>query len=455
MAIEVATVPHMERTLGRNNAEDIVNERFSFAQENASNSLQTTTDFIAALQEIFNRLNPPLPNVQVEEQTLVLENPSLGAEPTAPTDAQLTPAHVEAPDAPELTDVTLVDLPPISAQVPQAPGTEADFYYEETRYSSELAERLRSMLQAYVELGGTGLGAAVEEAIWTRALQRQEAEHERAYHEAEEYWAVRGWDMPPGPLAGRIGELNREIVRSRALLNAEISIEQARLAKQFTVETLTAGIQLENVERTHFNRVADRALEKAKAAVNAVITVYAEKVKSYVGTMEGYKAQADAAKAQSDAQNSINTNRVDLYKAKMDGYKARVTTELSIVENLAKVYGYRVTGYEALARTAAIQLDAQIREYEGRLKQEDLKTAVELKEADMVLQAYLAAMTMEVEGTKAGANIAAQIAASALSAIHASATIGDTSSRQDSVSFSHGEQLGNSASITESHTISE
>jgi len=455
MAIEVAKVPHMTRTLGANNAEEIVNERFDFAQEYAHNSFQTATDYLGALQSIFNRLNLPLPNVQVEEQSLSLENPSLGAEPTPPTDAQMTPGTVEAPQAPELADVTLMDLPAISAQVPEAPGSEADFYYEETPYASELATRLAAMLRSYVALGGSGLGAAVEEAIWTRALQRQEGENERAYREAENFFAARGFDMPPGALAGQVAEINREIVRNRTAINAEITIEQARLAKQFTVEALTAGIQFENVERQHFNQVATRALEAAKAAVNAIITVYSEKVKSYVATMEGYKAQAEAFKAQADAQNSVNDARVDRYKAMVEAYKARVTTELSIVENLAKVYGYRVDGYEAAARVAAIQLDAQIREYEGRLKQEDLKTAVELKEADMVLQAYLGAMTLEVEGVKGGANVAAQIAASALSAIHASATIGDSSSRQDSNSFSHSEQLANSAGITESHSISE
>jgi hypothetical protein len=455
MAITVATVPHMSRTLGGNNAEEIVNERFDFAQEYANGAFDDAQNYLLALQSIFNRLNLPLPDVTIDEQSLSLENPSIGAEPTPPSDAQLTPASVEAPDVPDLADVTLMDLPVISAQLPDVPGSEADFSYSQTAYASELANRLAAMLRSYVDLGGTGLGAAVEDAIWTRALQRQEGENERAYREAENFFAARGFDMPPGALVGQVTEINREILRNRTGINAEITIEQARLAKQFTVEILTAGINYENVERQHFNQTANRALEAAKAAVDAVITVYAEKVKSYVATMEGYKAQADAFKAQADAQNSVNDARVDRYKAMVEAYKARVTTELSIVENLAKIYGYRINGYEARARVAAIELDAQIKEYEGRLKQEELKTSIELKEADMVLQAYLAAMNMEIEGTKAGANIAAQIAASALSAIHASATIGDSSSRSDSNSFSHAESLANSASITESHSITE
>ena len=70
MAIEVAKVPHMSRTLGRNNAEDLVNERFGFMQQYVDHSFNNAADFLNALQEIFRRLNLPLPDVQVTEQNL-------------------------------------------------------------------------------------------------------------------------------------------------------------------------------------------------------------------------------------------------------------------------------------------------------------------------------------------------------------------------------------------------
>lgn len=455
MALQVAQVPHMTRTLGINDASEIVGERFDFAQEYAQQSFDTAADYLQALQAIFTNLNLPYPSVQVEEQDLVLDDTSIGSEPTAPTDAQLTPAAIDAPEAPDLADVTLIDLPVLTAVQPTTPGSEADFDYSETPYASQLADNLKAQLVTYLAAGGTSLGAEVEAAIWQRALDRQESEHERSYREVETYWSARGFDTPPGAMTGQLTEINREIVRSRIAINAEITIEQARLAKQFAVEVLGAGIQLENVDKQHYNAVAGRALDAAKSAVDAVITVYSEKVKAYAASMEGYKAQAEAAKAQAEVQISVNEARVDRYQAMVEAYKARVSTELSIVENLAKVYGYRISGYEAQARVAAVRLDSQIKAYQGRLQQEELKTSVELKEAEMVLQAYLGALSMQTSNAQAGANIAAQIAASALSAIHASATIGDSSSRSDQVSFSHSESLGNSANINESHSISE
>ena len=54
MAITVATVPHMSRTLGGNNAEEIVNERFDFAQEYANGAFDDAQSYLSALQSIFN-----------------------------------------------------------------------------------------------------------------------------------------------------------------------------------------------------------------------------------------------------------------------------------------------------------------------------------------------------------------------------------------------------------------
>ena len=126
--------------------------------------------------------------------------------------------------------------------LPDAPNGEltgADFVYNEGVYSSLLDAAVKEGLLNWIENGGTGLDADVENELWERTLARTEADNERAYREAENYFASRGYDLPPGALAGRLLEINREIVRNRTQINAEISIEQARLAQNNTQIQIT------------------------------------------------------------------------------------------------------------------------------------------------------------------------------------------------------------------------
>ena len=74
-----------------------------------------------------------------------------------------------------------------------------------------------------------------------------------------------------------------------------------------------------------------------------------------------------------------------------------------------------------------------------------------MKEAELTLQGYLGALSLTVEGQKALANVSAQLAASALSSVNASASLGDSLSRGVGMQYSHSEHLSNSSNLSESH----
>ena len=144
-----------------------------------------------------------------------------------------------------------------------------------------------------------------------------------------------------------------------------------------------------------------------------------------------------------------------MYAVEIEAYKVDVATELAIVKNIADVYLTKIHGYEADAKVADSLLNAQIKEYQGRIEQANNETNLSIEEAKMTLTAYLGALGLQEEGVKATGNIAAQLAASAMSAVNASASMGYSMSlgRNDGVQHSVG--VSRSANLSEQHEFIE
>ena len=234
------------------------------------------------------------------------------------------------------------------------------FFYNEEVYVSDLKDALTAALKSGVQNGGTGLGADVEDALWARARARREIENERIYQEAEEYFSSRGFTLPPGALAGRLFEALQEQTRANAQLNYEITIEQARLAQENTQFMLKTALALEDVEMTYAAKRADRLFEKAKY------------------DQEG---------------------RIELYKAHALAYEHEVKGEIAKTE-------------------------AQYKTYAVQLEHERNTLTLKIAEADANLKAAIAEYQLIQEAVKAGAQVSAQMAASALSSINTAAQLG-------------------------------
>ena len=86
--------------------------------------------------------------------------------------------------------------------------------WAEPQYQSELLPDLVEWVKRYMA-GGTGLPAPVEDALFSRARERNSAEERRAVQEAIDTWAARGFTMPPGMLVRQT-----DVVREQARLKA-------------------------------------------------------------------------------------------------------------------------------------------------------------------------------------------------------------------------------------------
>jgi len=425
---------------------DLAKEKFEQAQNYSGDAYQQAQAYLGVLSALF--ANAQMPETDIDysfvEDALTTEIES--KRPEAPT---IAASEVNAPSLPDIAEVT---APTITVPSSDFGDVETDFSFDEPAYSSDLIDAVKTALKNYVENGGTGLGADVEDAIWERARARLEIVNERTYNEALEFFAARGFTMPPGALAGRLQEALQEQTRADEQINYEIMIEQARLAQNNTQHVLTTSVNLEGIEKQFANQIAQRAFEKARAAADVIINTYNAKVAAYVAYMEATRTEAMVEEIKANIQINNNRQKVEVFRAEVEKFKADLAQELGIVESVAKVYGFKVAGYEADAKVAVAVLEAQIKQYEGKITQATNQTNLSLKEAEMVLNSYLGSLALQERAAEGNANVAAQLAASAMNSVNASTHLGYSVGRQSSEHIGHSTGIGNNANLGETHS---
>lgn len=440
-------------SMGVNETTSLVTERFELAEQVAIDQIALAGTYLASLSSLFVDAVMPDSDIVYDFQNITLDSDLASSRPEAPSDAAMS---IDVPTDPVMGTLLTISIPTITIPTYDLvePGA-TELGYTEATYNSDLQAALKIALIDFIENGGTGLGSDVEDALWERGRARQEILNEKVYDEANEFFASRGYTIPPGALGGRLTEALAEQTRADAQLNFEILIEQARLARAQSEHTMNASLTLEGQDKEQFNNIANRTLEAAKVAVQVILDLYNARVAAYVAKIEGSKLTVEAEKIKVDAAVAANRGMIDAYTADIEGFKAKLAAELGIVESIAKVYGFKIAGYEADARVAALDLDAQIKTYQAKIDQANNQTTLSLKEAELTIQSYLGALQLTSDAIKAGGNISAQIAASALSAVNASASLGDSVSRAASSSESDIDTTSDSTSYAEIHRYDE
>jgi hypothetical protein len=447
--VDVATVPYSAYYPYSNDAEQLVKERFNLAEAVALDQIAAAQVYLASLTSLFTNADMPDTDITYDFQNLEIDSGLVGNRPDAPSTTELTPGTVSVPEKGILTSISVptISIPSYTLAEPST----TELYYDEAVYQSDLHDALEEALLAFIENGGTGLGSDVEDALWARARARQALTNEKVRDTIEEFMSARGYTVPPGALSGLLKEALLEETRGDAQMNYEISIEQARLARAQSEFTVSASITMEGQAKEQFNNIANRALEYAKASAQVIIDLYLGKVQGYIAKQQALKLTVEAAKLQVDAAAAANESVNQSYAIDVQAYEAQIKMEIAIVESIAKVYGFKIAGYEADAKVAAIQLNGQIEELRAKMDQANNQTNLTLKEAELTIQSYLGALQLTADGIKAGGNISAQIAASALSAVNASASLGASEANNQNTGRSYTANVSNTATLSESH----
>jgi hypothetical protein len=276
--------------------------------------------------------------------------------------------------------------------------------------ADSLKSAVLTKLVALVNTGGTGLNATVEAEIWARFLQRKETENAKLYLDAENYFSARGFDLPPGALSGRLNEISVEIARTNGIANNDITIEQAQLAQKNTQFYLDTGW---------------------KSAVG----ILAEEATRLV---------------------MYNKSLVDEYIAKVEGVKIEVTKYVSIIEAITKRIGAEVELYKADITLAGIEVDADYKTAELKVRLAIADAEVKIKEMGLSIEEAKGLLALQLENTKAAVSVLGQVCASALTSVNASAALGLSTSVNEgaNVSGQNIESNSNSTSTSYQYQIS-
>lgn len=487
---------------------------------------------------------------------------------------------VTLPTPPSLQDIVLpsapeVTLEPFDYEIPtfslDNPGKFE--WGGPSEYTSDIWSSLLAKVLDDINSGGTGLVSTVETELYSRHLDRTQDENARLYTEASEYFASRGFTLPPGSLAGRLNEINQQISRNNLNASRDITINQAELAQKNSQYAIEAGIKLEGMIRDFYASNTNRALDASKAVAQNAIDIYTSmakgveiqievfkanalayesRLKASLSAIEVFKAQIEGAKVTADTQKtlvdvytaqcaaadvlmklyvtemegakiaseieqtklSIYESRIKAFIAKLDGektkaglyesqlkaegvkadtYKTQVSAylaeldisikqyevQLKYLEAIAtnnsieiEQYKANLSGYETAVKAKSIEIGAVVDGFKAEVQAYEAETTMEashftvqveemraqisvasfnmqkaIAELDAVTKSYVSINELKMKGQEGIMNIGAQITASALNAVHASASYGYTSSSS--------EQTSKSETLSENHNYDE
>lgn len=299
------------------------------------------------------------------------------------------------------------DLTPVMPDSPTAPtGT---FAYVETTYSSALLTALRSALQSWIDGDSTGIDPAVEARIWNRERARTAAvKASKALQQVREF-ASRGFAKPPGALSLALAEAAQEAQDADIASSREIAIKQADLEQTNRHFAIEKGVMTEQAIMSYTNSLAQRAFESAQ---------FADKI------------------------------ALELFTARTAIFGKQAEVEVSRIEAGTKVLEARAQVFDALVKGEVSRIGAQV---EIVKSQTDLAVAdgsLRIESAKANVQRLIQQVTLLLEAIKGGAQVSAQLAASALSGVNFSAGLHASGSASFSASASN--STSNSASTSDS-----
>jgi len=338
-----------------------------------------------------------------------------------PPDYDLPETPVLGPDlvVPDPPDVVLPDLDIDAPEFTvESPGN--SFVYTEGAYTSELLDAAKAWLQDQIASGSTGLDADVEQAIIDRAEARQELKHVDTYDEAENYFAGRGHTLPLGALSGRLLRVLEQIGREEQQLSDDTMIEQAKLAQTNTHFVIERSLSYEQIAQDHFNKVADRAFQVARAIQAAAMDVFNGQVAKYNADLAGYQATAqvyeiriraallilEKYKAELEGVNlkgRLREQTLNLYNLQLEGTKTLVSlyaTEMQSAQVKAQVNATVIEAYRTRISAYSAAIGAITAKYNGYQAQ----LAGEQTKAD-VYKTQVGAYQAHISGIAAGAQV--------------------------------------------------
>lgn len=286
------------------------------------------------------------------------------------------------------------------------------------QYHAQMA-RIEAQLQKYLD-GGTALKPAVEDAIYERARDKQNAEYRRARDASWTDAANRGFTIPTGAVHTAIQAARQNAADNLARASTEIAIAQAEMEQknlQFAVTTST-GLRTTILNAAlgyHQNlvQINGQAIGYAKDVVGLLVETYNIAIKAYSASLDGYRAEVQAYEVKLRGAMT----GIELYKAEVDALRSLVQVDMAKVEvyrarmdtlkTLSDVYRSRIDAIIAKANMEKLKLElfqSQVQAYSARVSAKNAewqgyRSAVDGEQAQVQLYtAQVQGYSAEVQG---------------------------------------------------------
>lgn len=258
------------------------------------------------------------------------------------------------------------------------------------RYHTQM-QAVEDQLARYMQ-GGTGLDPTVEDAIYARARDKNNAEARRAIGSAYADAASRGFTLPAGGMLSAIQTARQAAADNNARAATEIAIAQAEMEQKNLHFAVTTSTGLRTAVMSSLIQYAQvlatlngQALEYAKAVLSGVIEAYnlgvkkaeleLEVLKSHVLVyetrmkgaalkMEMYRSEIAAL----EAMVNVDRARVDMFRSQVDAASAEMAvykTRIDAVVSVATLKKIQMELFSTEVQAYGIQVQAKEAEWRG------------------------------------------------------------------------------------------
>ena len=227
---------------------------------------------------------------------------------------------------------------------------------------------------------------------------------------------------------------------------AQIDFEKTKaeinsaLINQYKIE-VDASLATLEVYKTQVQIIQVQAqIEKTK------VDVFAAQIQAFTGQVNAYTAQVDGYKAVIESQTAIENvyktqveaysaevsagvaaagaliaqfkGRIEAYTAQLDGFKAQLQAQVAVVQAEAAYNTSLVEEFKGEVSAVTAYNQALTSQWEAVVNEQVQIAQVAAKVAEANGQLYISARQLSIDASKAGAQVAAQLGAAALNAIH-------------------------------------
>ena len=414
---------------------DLVNGKFDRTEEVADDAILAANDAITELLAFLDGF--VVPSTDDVEDVVFPEILPIDYSNRPSFTAQLEDFPTFDEDLPPVP--VLKDVPESDISVPNIvevtdPGV---LSHSGGAYNSDIRVDLFAKILNDIRYGGTGLDPTIEADIYDRGRERQRVENEALYRDTEERFTATGFELPTGALASALNEVGFEISRKNDQLNREITISQAELEQKNIQFSVDQAVKIEAVLTDFYNNQENRLFEVSKAIAQSTIDVYNAITANQTLKVERYKIEAEVFKITVESVLKENEILIMQYDVRIKAFISAMELEIKNAQLQVEAFKTEAMAFEVETNAVGMYYDTLIKENSLLVQAFVAKIQKQIAIIEATKGGYVALKALQEKGLEGIMNVNAQLGASAMNAVNASASAGESYSYSTGTSEIH------------------